>query len=232
VAGFDWRAFAGYLPNAYLLEGAVTTVWLTMAAIVGGFLLGLVVAIAGASRLAPVASAARFYVWIFRGTPLLIQLIVIYTGLPRLGIRFDVVQSALLGLILNEAAYLSEIIRAGFLGVPRGQVEAARSLGLSDTHTLRFVTMPQAMRLIVPPLGNSVNSLLKATSVTSVISMEELLRRGQVLIQLRFEVLEIFAVCGVYYLILTSAWGAIQKRIEARYGRAYEQAAGVRRDHN
>jgi len=230
VAGFDWRAFAGYLPNAYLLEGAFTTVWLTLAAIVGGFLLGLVVAIAGASRSRPVAAAAGFYVWVFRGTPLLIQLIVIYTGLPRLGIRFDVVQSALLGLILNEAAYLSEIIRAGFLGVPKGQTEAARSLGLSDAHTLRFVTMPQAMRLIVPPLGNSVNSLLKATSITSVISMEELLRRGQVLIQLRFEVLEIFAVCGVYYLILTSAWGAVQKRIEARYGRGYEQGDGTRRD--
>jgi len=232
MKGWNSEGFLEYLFNPYLLQGALVTLGLTIAAIAGWLVLGGVLSLMRLSGQRVLAAFARFYIWVFRGTPLLVQLIIIDTGLPQLGLKLSVLESALLGLILNEAAYLSEIIRAGFLGVPAGQVEAARSLGLSDTHTLRFVTMPQAMRLIVPPLGNSVNSLLKATSVTSVISMEELLRRGQVLIQLRFEVLEIFAVCGVYYLILTSAWGAIQKRIEARYGRAYEQAAGVRRDHN
>jgi polar amino acid transport system permease protein len=232
MRAFNWEAFLGYLPNLYLLEGVVTTVWLTVAAIAGGFVLGLALALMRASALRPVSAAATFYVWAFRGTPLLIQLIIIYTGLPRLGIKFNVIESALLGLILNEAAYLSEIIRAGFVAVPKGQTEAARSLGLSKFHILRFVTLPQAMRLIVPPLGNSVNSLLKATSITSVISMEELLRRGQVLIQLRFEVLEIFAVCAIYYLVLTSIWDVIQRRIEDRYGRAYGDKAAVKRDHN
>jgi polar amino acid transport system permease protein len=232
MRAFNWEAFLGYLPNLYLLEGVVTTVWLTVAAIAGGFVLGLALALMRASTLRPVSAAATFYVWAFRGTPLLIQLIIIYTGLPRLGIKFNVIESALLGLILNEAAYLSEIIRAGFVAVPKGQTEAARSLGLSKFHILRFVTLPQAMRLIVPPLGNSVNSLLKATSITSVISMEELLRRGQVLIQLRFEVLEIFAVCAIYYLVLTSIWDVIQRRIEDRYGRAYGDKAAVKRDHN
>lgn len=230
MRGFDWQAFLGYLPNTYLLEGVVTTVWMTIAAIAGGFVVGLVLALAGMSGLRPLAKAAGVYVWIFRGTPLLIQLIIIYTGLPRIGIRFSVIESALIGLILNEGAYLSEIIRAGFLSVPKGQTEAAHSLGLSGWHTLRFVTLPQAMRLIVPPLGNSVNSLLKATSITSVISMEELLRRGQVLIQLRFEVLEIFGVCAVYYLVLTSLWDIAQRRLERRFGRAYADTARPQRD--
>jgi polar amino acid transport system permease protein len=230
MRGFDWSAFVGYLPNPYLLEGVLTTVWLTVAAIAGGFVVGLALAVLRESGVPVLAKAASGYVWVFRGTPLLIQLIIIYTGLPRLGIRFDVIESALIGLVLNEAAYLSEIIRAGFLSVPKGQTEASRSLGLSRMQTLRFVTMPQAMRLIVPPLGNSVNSLLKATSITSVISMEELLRRGQVLIQIRFEVLEIFAVCAVYYLVLTSLWDVVQRRLERRFGRAYADATPPPRD--
>src|SRR5262245_45311164 len=144
MRGFDWQAFLGYLPNAYLLEGAFTTVWLTVAAIAGGFVVGLLLAIARMSSIRPLARTAEIYIWIFRGTPLLIQLIIIYTGLPRLGIRFNVIESALIGLVLNEGAYLSEIIRAGFLSVPKGQTEAAYSVGLSRWHTLRFVTMPQA----------------------------------------------------------------------------------------
>ena len=223
MRGFDFDAFFGYIPNLYLLEGVVTTVWLTVTAIVGGFFMGLILALAVASGFGPVVRVAKIYVWIFRGTPLLIQLIIIYTGLPRLGIKFTVIESALIGLILNEAAYLAEIIRAGFLSVPQGQTEAAQSLGLRRWHTLRFITMPQAMRLIIPPLGNSVNSLLKATSITSVISMEELLRRSQVLIQLKFEVLEIFSVCALYYLILTSLWDILQRRLERRFGRAYAE---------
>jgi polar amino acid transport system permease protein len=231
MRGFDWNAFLGYLPNLYLLEGVVTTVWLTVAAIAGGFVVGLLLATARASGIGALEKAASAYIWIFRGTPLLIQLIIIYTGLPRIGLKFDVIESALIGLILNEGAYLSEIIRAGFLSVPKGQTEAARSLGLARWQTLRFVTMPQAMRLIVPPLGNSVTSLLKATSITSVISMEELLRRGQVLIQLRFEVLEIFGVCAVYYLLLTSLWDLVQRRLERRFGRAYVETRSTPRDH-
>ncbi|MBM3525625.1 MAG: ABC transporter permease subunit, partial [Alphaproteobacteria bacterium] len=105
MRGFDWQAFLDYLPNTYLLEGVVTTVWMTIAAIAGGFVVGLILALAGMSGLRPLAKAAGVYVWIFRGTPLLIQLIIIYTGLPRIGIRFSVIESALIGLILNEGAY-------------------------------------------------------------------------------------------------------------------------------
>lgn len=221
MKGFSLESFLNYIFNPYLIAGAWTTIWLTAVAIVGGFLVGLVVALMRMSPARALSGPAGFYIWLFRGTPLLIQLIIIYTGLPQLGLRFNVVQSALIGLILNEAAYLAEIIRGGFLSVPKGQSEAALSLGLSQWQILLKVTGPQVLRIIVPPLGNSVNGLLKATSITSVISMEELLRRTQVLIQVKFEVLEIFCVCAIYYLVITSLWQMVQTRIEAHFGRAY-----------
>lgn len=221
MKGFSWEAFFAYLPNPYLLAGVWMTVWLTVAAVAGGLLLGFVIALARLSKAKWLNRPARGYVWLFRGTPLLIQLIIIYTGLPQLGLRFSVVQSALIGLILNEAAYMSEIIRSGFMSVPKGQAEAAVSLGLKKLQVIWKVTLPQALRIVLPPLGNSVNSLLKATSITSVISMEELMRRSQVLIQVKFEVLEIFCVAAIYYLVLTTLWDLVQNRIESSVGRGY-----------
>jgi polar amino acid transport system permease protein len=126
-------------------------------------------------------------------------------------------------LILNEAAYLAEIIRSGVLAVPAGQTNAGKALGLSPAQVMRYVVMPQATRIIIPTLGNSVNGLLKTTSITSVISMEEILRRTQILIQERFLVLELFAVAAIYYLILTTLWDIVQRRIEAHYGKAYSK---------
>jgi polar amino acid transport system permease protein len=147
-------------------------------------------------------------------------LIVIYTGLPQLGIKFGVIQSALIGLSLNEAAYLAEIIRAGIGAVPAGQVRAARALGMREAQIMRYIVLPQALRIIIPPLGNSVNGLLKTTSITSVISMEELLRRTQVLIQEQFEVLELFSVAAIYYLAMTTAWQLVQRQLERYAGRS------------
>jgi polar amino acid transport system permease protein len=221
MPGFNWDGFLSYVPNIYLLGGVWTTVWLTVCAVLGGLLVGLLVALARLSTVHAFQVAARGYVWLFRGTPLLIQLVIIYTGLPQLGIRLSVVQSALLGLVLNEAAYMSEILRSGFLAVPRGQIEAAQSLGLNRVQTFWTVTAPQALRIVIPPLGNTVNSLLKATSITSVISMEELMRRSQMLIQVQFEVLEIFFVAAIYYLVLTSLWDVVQARLERRLSRGY-----------
>jgi polar amino acid transport system permease protein len=163
---------------------------------------------------------AKAYIWLFRGTPLLVQLIAIYTALPLFGIKFTVIEAALLGLALNEAAYLAEIIRAGIEAVPEGQTRAARALGMTERQIMRYIVMPQAFKVIIPPLGNSVNGLLKTTSVTSVISVEELLRRTQVLIQERFMVLELFAVAAIYYLFLTTLWDFFQNHIEKRLGQA------------
>jgi polar amino acid transport system permease protein len=138
-----------------------------------------------------------------------------------------VLTSAITALSLNEAAYLSETIRGGFTGVPKGQAEAARALGLSGWNVLRLVLAPQVTRLIIPPLGNSFNGLLKATSLASVISLEELMRRSQVLMQERFEVLELYCVAAVYYLALTTLWNMVQVRLERHYGRAYADTKGA-----
>ncbi len=217
---WSWSGFFDYLASPYLLGGAWTTLWLTALSILFGLALGVVLALMRLSGIRAVGRAAGFYIWLFRGTPLLVQLIVIYTGLPQLGLEFSVVTSALLGLSLNEAAYFAEIIRAGIMAVPPGQEEAATALGLRYWPTMRLVVLPQAIRIIIPPIGNSVNGLLKTTSITSVISMEELLRRSQELIQVRFQVLEIFTVAAIYYLCMTTAWDFVQRRLEAHFGRS------------
>jgi polar amino acid transport system permease protein len=219
--GWNWEGFTSYLVSPYLIGGAFQTIWLTLAAIAGGLFLGTLLTLARLSGARWLSAPAAFYVWVFRGTPLLVQLIILYTGLPQVGVRLPVVAAALVGLILNEGAYLSEIIRGGIASVPRGQTNAAKALGLNGFQTMRQVVFPQAMRLIVPSLGNSVNSLLKTTSITSVISMEELLRRTQELIQERFMVLELFVVAALYYLLITTVWDFFQRRIEAHYGRGY-----------
>jgi len=222
---WSWQGFFEYLFNPFLLEGALTTLWLTVASLAGGLVLGIVIALGRLSGNRGLVAAASVYCWFFRGTPLLVQLLIIYTGLPLFGLRFSVVQAALLGLALNEAAYLSEIVRSGIMAVGRGQKEAALALGLKPRQVFRSVTWPQAFRIIIPPLGNSVNGLLKTTSVASVISMEELLRRTQILIQERFLVLELFFAAAFWYLVMTTLWDLVQRRLEARYGRAYADTA-------
>jgi polar amino acid transport system permease protein len=223
MTAFDWPAFLGYLTSPFLLGGAVTTIWLTVVSAAVGLLLGGLVAAARMSRSRPVRDAAGFYVWLFRGTPLLVQLVVIYTGLPQLGLKLSVIESAIAGLGLNEAAYLSEVIRGAIQAVPQGQRNAGLALGLTPAQTLRDVILPQAMRVMLPTLGNSVNGLLKTTSITSAISMEELLRRTNLLIQQRFLTLELFAVASIYYLAMTTAWSLAQRRLEARFGRGYSR---------
>jgi polar amino acid transport system permease protein len=225
---FNTPDFLAYLANPYLLRGVLVTIGLTVATMTIGLVLGTIVALANMSKRMALAAPARFYVWVFRGTPLLVQLVMIYTALPQLGIKLSVLPSALLALSLNEAAYLSETIRGGFNGVPKGQAEAARALGLSRWHTLRLVLAPQVARLIIPPLGNSLNGLLKATSLASVISLEELMRRAQVLMQEKFEVLELYTVAAIWYLLLTTLWNLAQVRLERYYGRGYAETSGTR----
>ena len=220
---WNWSWFFEYLSSSFLLAGAFTTIWLTVVSAIAGLLLGFIVAWAKQSRFAAVRGAARFYVWLFRGTPLLVQLIIIYTGLPQIGIRLSVVASAILGLALNEAAYLSEVIRGAIQAIPAGQRRAAKALGMTPRQAMAYVVLPQAFRVMIPTLGNGVNGLLKTTSITSTISMEELLRKTQLLIQEHFLVLELFTVASIYYLIMTTAWDFVQARLEKRFGRGFAQ---------
>lgn len=216
---WDWEVFLRYLGARELLFAARTTVWLTVVAMACGVIVGVGLALCGISRSRPLRAVPAAYVWLFRGTPLLVQLLFLYLGLPQLGIRLSVLQAAVLGLSLHEAAYVSEILRAGLLAVDRGQTDAARALGLSGGQALRFVIFPQAARVIIPPLGNNFNQMLRTTSIVSVISYVELLRTTQDLINLTFRPIELYTVAALYYLTLTTMWNGIQRVIERFYGR-------------
>ncbi|MBS1072681.1 amino acid ABC transporter permease [Gluconobacter cerinus] len=224
---WSWHGFFTYLGSPYIFRGALLTLGMTAVSMVLGFFLGLLIAVMKRSPQPVFSWPARFYVWFFRGTPLLVQLVVIYAGLPKLDIRLSVMACSIIGLTLNEAAYLAEIIRAGLNAVPVGQIAAARALGMSERQIAWRIAFPQAFRLIIPPLGNSVNGLLKTTSVTSVISMEELMQRSQILVQDQFMVLELFSVAALYYLLMTTAWDFFQRRIEHFAERPYRRQQRV-----
>lgn len=220
---FNVDAFIGYLSNWFLIGGVGVTVALTIAGVIGGLVLGMGIALLKVADARPLNWIAGFYIWLFRGTPLLVQLVVIYTGLPQLGIKLGAVESALLGLVLHEAAYMAEIIRSGFLSVPVGQREAAWALSLGRGTAFWRVILPQAFRLMIPPLGNSINGLLKATSLASVISVEELMRRSEMLMQEQFLTLEVYAAAAVYYLALTTLWDLVQRPLEKHFGRSIKK---------
>lgn len=218
---WSWDSFFEYMFSYYMLQGAWTTIWLSVVSMVIGCSLGFVAALMKMSKNPVLRGIADFYVWLWRGTPLLVQLVIIYAGLPQIGIRLGVIESAILGLAVNEGAYFAEIVRAGIMSVDRGQNDAARALGMDYRRLMRIVILPQATRVIIPPLGNQFNGMLKTSSLASVISMEELLRHAQQLAQIEFRVLEVYIVAAIGYLIMTSVWGAIQKRIEAHYDKPF-----------
>ncbi len=225
MKGFDVADFWDALTNTFLLQGALVTAGLAAAGLAGGLVFGLLLALLRAAKNPVINRVARTYVWFFRGTPLLIQLVMIYSGLPQIGLRMGVLTSVIVALVLNEAAYMAEILRSGFLAVPPGQQDAAKALGLSRVQTLRTVLLPQVIRIILPALGNSVNGLLKATSITSVISMEELMRRSEMTMQVKFDVLEVFAAAAVDYLVLTTLWDQVQGWMERRMNRGHVEPA-------
>jgi polar amino acid transport system permease protein len=226
---WDWAAFFHYLHSPYLMVGALMSLGLSVGAMLIGLFLGCIAAMMRMSDRRWLRLPANGYVWLFRGTPVLVQLIIIYTGLPQLGIQFGVVASALIGLGVNEGAYLAEIIRSGISAVPKGQFEAARAIGMTWPKTMRVIVMPQAMRIIIPPLGNAFNGLMKTSSLASVISLEELLRRTELLVQVQFKVLEIFIVAALYYLLLTTLWGLVQHRLEIYASRSVAVPRETRR---
>jgi polar amino acid transport system permease protein len=218
---WSWASFFEYLRSPYILAGAWTTIWLTCASMAIGVVLGVIAAIMKMAAHPVPRAVAGVYVWLWRGTPLLVQLVIIYTGLPQFGIRLGVITSALIAFGLNEGAYFAETVRAGILSVDTGQTDAARALGLGTRRTLQKVILPQAARVVVPPFGNQFNGMLKTSSLASVISMEELLRHAQQLAQIEFRVMEAYVVAAIYYVAMTTAWGLLQRRIERYYARPY-----------
>ncbi|MFE0748125.1 amino acid ABC transporter permease [Gordonia sp. NPDC058843] len=234
----EWSVVLEYLTYPSILKGLWTTVWLTVGSMVLGTLGGTLLALGRNSANPLLRAPADVYVWFFRGTPLLIQLIFWYNFaifLPRIELHVpftditvlsestnDVIKpliAALLGLTLHEAAYMCEIVRAGILSVSQGQSEAAKVLGLSSSQISRQIVLPQAMRVIIPPTGNQVISMLKATSLVSVMSVFDLFYSAQTLYTNNGKIIPLLVVASLWYLVLTSVLYIVQARLERRYGR-------------
>lgn len=198
----DFSIIPGIMPA--LMAGARMTIELAVIAVAIGLVIGSFVGIARVSGNRMVKIIAGIYVDFIRGTPLLVQLFLVYFGLPTL-IRRPVpaFAAAIAAMGINSGAYVAEIVRAGIQSIDRGQTEAARSLGLTSGQTMRHIIFPQAFRRIIPPLGNEFIAMLKDSSLVSVIALEDLLRKGQVVITRTFRPFEVYTVVALIYLVMT-----------------------------
>jgi polar amino acid transport system permease protein len=236
----DWATAGTYLFWPTVLAGLVNTIWISVASMTIGIVLGVLCAIARSSPNPVLRGVAIFYAWFFRGTPVILQLLVWFNlalvfpkfGIPGLWETRTVfiitpVFAALVGLGLNEGAYVSEIVRAGMLSVDRGQYEAAQSIGMSYGQALRRIIMPQAMRVVIPPLGNNFIGLLKTSSLASIIGFTDLLHNVQDIYYTNVRVIELLSVAGFWYLVVVTVLSAGQAMLERRFGRG--QAKGTSR---
>jgi polar amino acid transport system permease protein len=234
---FGWSIVAAYFFDPTVIQGLYVSLGLTVVAMIIGVILGLLLAIARMSTDRLASSFASLFIWFFRGTPLLVQLIFWYnmsTLFPQLSLAIPFgptlaswdtnsvitpMTAAIVGLALNEAAYMAEIIRGGLLSVDRGQAETAEAFGMTRARALRRIIIPQAMRSIVPPTGNQLISMIKATSLVSVIAMADLLYSVQSIYNRTFEIIPMLLVAVVWYLLITSVLNIGQAYIERYYSR-------------
>jgi polar amino acid transport system permease protein len=239
---FEWHLVGQYLFDPRVLHGMVVTIYLTAIAMVIGIVLGVLLAVMRLSPNPILRAASWLYIWFFRGTPLLVQILfwfaigslfpVISIGIP-FGPSFvhesansliAPFTAALLGLGLNEGAYMAEIVRAGIISVDEGQSEAASSLGMTRLQTMRQIVLPQAMRVIIPPTGNETISMLKNTSLVSVAAFVELLYSVQQIYDVNYQTIPLLIVASIWYLVMTSVLYVGQYFIERRYGRGFSRA--------
>jgi len=234
---FQWDIIGRYFLSSRVLDGLALTILLTVVAMAIGIVLGVILAVMRLSANPLLSSASWAYIWLFRGTPVLVQLLFWFNLAflyPRisLGVPFgpsflqasanDLITpltAAILGLGLNEGAYMAEVVRAGILSVEHGQAEAAQALGMSRTLTMRRIILPQAMRVIIPPTGNETISMLKTSSLASVITVTELLYAVQLIYSVTFQTIPLLIAASIWYLIVTSVLTAGQFYIERHYAR-------------
>jgi polar amino acid transport system permease protein len=219
------REFFSYVFEPFLWQGALTAVEISTLAMAGGVVLGLGLALARLSNVGVVRGGAWAYIWFMRGTPQLLQLVFLYDALPPLGVKLDSFTTAVVGFALNEAAFSAEIIRGGILSVNRNQSIAAAAFGMRPFLTLRRIILPQAMRAILPGIANDTISVLKGTSVASVIFVNELTFRSQQIVGQNFKFFTVFAATGVIYLFMTSAIAGVQLLLERRFNFELERPA-------
>ena len=199
--------------------GLKMTVPLTLVSFALGMILAFVTAMCRISKNKLLSKTAQFYVWVIRGTPMIVQLFVIFYGLPKVGIMFSPIVSAIIGLTISEGAYDSEIIRAALTSIPKGQWEACHALGMSKLQTLLNVIIPQAALIAVSSLGNMFISLVKDTSLTAILTVREVFQIGQQIVAVTFEPLWIYLEVGVIYLIYSTVLSQLQGVLERKLGK-------------
>lgn len=238
---FRWGTVFEFLFNPQIIDGMWLTLLLTAVSMIAGILLGIVLAVMRLANNAVLKSVAGAYIWFFRGTPLLVQLIfwyniaalypVIALGLPFGGPSIELgsanvlvtpLAAALLGLSLNEAAYMAEIIRGGLQSVDEGQRDAGKAVGMTNLQLLWRVVFPQAMRVVIPPTSNQVISMLKSTSLVSVLAISDLLYSAQIIYAMNYQTIPLLIVACIWYLLLTTILSFLQSRLEQRYARGFQ----------
>ncbi len=209
----------------FLLKGAGYTIEISLGAMLFGLALGLLVALMRLSPLRLLAAPARVYVSFIRGTPLLVQLFLIYYGLAQFGLRLDPIPAALIGFSLNMGGYTSEILRGAIASIDRGQWEAAFCIGMTPAQAMRRIILPQAARVALPPLGNSFISLVKDTSLAATIQVPELFRQAQLITARTFQIFTMYIAAAAIYWVLSSALSWLQTRLERGASRHVRRAA-------
>ena len=201
-----------------MLEGSGITLEIFCVTLALSLPLGLFVALGRLSHFRPLSRILEIYIWIMRGTPLMLQLLFVYFALPMVGIMLPDIAAALLAFVLNYAAYFAEIFRSGIQAVPRGQFEAARVLGMSPPLTMRRIILPQVLRITLPPVSNETINLVKDTSLVYILAMNDLLRVARTIVQREFDMTP-FLIAGIFYLAMTAVLTYGFKRLEVHYGR-------------
>ncbi len=204
-----------------MFEGSIVTAQIFFCTIILSLPLGLILSLGRVSRFKVLQSIIAFYVWIMRGTPLMLQLLFFYFALPAVGVRFDDFTAAMIAFVLNYAAYFCEIFRSGIQAIPKGQYEAAHTLGMNYVQTMRRIIMPQVFRIILPPVSNETITLVKDTSLVYVLAMNDLMRTTRNLVQRDFDITP-FLVAGVFYLLATLVLTVMFEKLEQRFSR-YDQ---------
>jgi len=205
----------------FLLKGAWYTLFITIVSMALGLVICLIAALCRLKGNRLLQALAKGYVSVIRGTPLLVQIFIIYYGLVDFGIRLEPLPAAIIALSINIGAYLSETFRGAILSVPKGQTEAALALGMTPWQTMRRIVLPQAARVAIPPMGNTFIGMLKETSLVSVIAVTELLRQAQLLIAQYYVIMPFYLAIALMYWLMSTLFSAILGYLEKRLSRAY-----------
>ena len=201
-----------------MLEGTQVTLEIFFITLLLALPIGLLASLARLSKFRPLSLLMEFYIWLMRGTPLMLQLLFVYFALPMIGVMLPDIAAALLAFTLNYAAYFAEIFRAGIQSIPKGQYEAAKTLGMTYPTTMRRIILPQVIRIVLPPVSNETINLVKDTSLIYILAMNDLLRVARTIVQREFDMTP-FVVAAVFYLAMTFILTWLFKKLEAHYGK-------------